>query len=564
MKKTLTVNLNGRVFNIDEDAYELLENYLSNLKSYFREKSDAAEILFDFEARIEELFSENIKSGYEVISIEQVEAVIKCMGSPEDLGDETIGIEKENVASDNPQENKSKKKFYRNIDDKKLGGVCSGIAAYFGWDPLPVRLIFVILTFLSTGWLILFYLILWALMPAALTASQKLEMKGEPVTLENIGKTVSETITSVKTNEIESFLSAVFKIWVIIFGCIIGLPLLIVFFVLVVVLIAIIFGAGSLFFIPLDFLGFDCIPMNGTYPVIGIVSLIVIIGIPLFSIIYSIFFSNRKVSSSSKKMKLVGFLIWIIAFATFIFSGVQFAKQYNWNVPWNIHYSSNRIIIEESGQITDRNEDLPDFDTLKLDNNLTIDVKIRQEINTKPKIIIHGDENIIDKIAWKMEDGKLKLFAKNGYYVFNNRNLTVFITTPKMKGVIINSSGKVTIENKIETSDFEIKIDGSGHFYSDSLYCSSVSCYLNGAGKIIAGGEAESVQLFLKGIGEIDAKNLEAHSVLANLKGVGSIKCNPVESLDASVNGVGKITYKNEPKNKKMLFKGVGKIERGE
>ena len=234
------------------------------------------------------------------------------MGSPEDLGDETTGTEKESVTSDDRKENKSKKKFYRNIDDKKLGGVCSGIAAYFGWDPLPVRLIFFALIFLTTAWIIPFYLILWILMPAALSASQKLEMKGEAVTLENIGKTVSETVASVKTNEIESFLSAVFKIFGIIFSCIVGFPLLIVFFVLIVVLIAMTFGVGSLFFIPLDFLGLDCISMNGSYPVIGIVSLIIIIGIPLFSIIYSVFFRSRKTSSFPKQTKLIVFLIWII------------------------------------------------------------------------------------------------------------------------------------------------------------------------------------------------------------------------------------------------------------
>jgi len=355
MKKTLTVNLNGRVFNIDEDAYELLENYLTNLKSYFGEKPDAEEIVSDFEARIEELFSEKIKSGYEVITIERVEAVIKCMGNPEDLGDGTIGTEKENPVSDNPQENKSKKKFYRNIDDKKLGGVCSGIAAYFGWDPLPVRLVFVVLALLSTGWLAFFYLVLWMLMPEAITASQKLEMKGEPVTLENIGKTVSETISSVKTNDVENFLSAVFKIWAIVFSCLIGIPLLIVFFALIVALIAIILGAGSLFFIPFDFLGIDAIPINGHYPVVAIVSLIIIIGIPLFSIIYSLFFSNEKTSS---KIKWTGFLIWIIAFLTFLISGVQFAKQQNFdkihlNFPWEIHCDSTKIIIEKSKEMSD-------------------------------------------------------------------------------------------------------------------------------------------------------------------------------------------------------------------
>ena len=548
MKKTLSINLNGRVFNIDEDAYTLLENYLSNLKSYFGKEADATEIISDIEARVEELFSEKIKSGYEVISIEEVEAVIKRMGSPEDLGDGTAGAEKENAASDNPKEHKTKKKFYRNVDDKKLGGVCSGISAYFGWDTLPVRLVFFILIFASTGWLLLFYLLLWILMPAALTASQKLEMKGEPVTLENIGKTVSETIASVKTNEVESFLSSVFKICMIVCGCIIGFPLLIAFFVLLFVLMVMIFGFGSV-----CFFGFDWIFMDSIYPAIGIISLIIMIGIPLFSIIYSVFFNGGKTSSS--KTKWIVFLIWIIAFVTFLFAGAGFAKQFNFDKFWEY-----RITTEESGSIIERNEDLPDFQILKLDDNLIADVKIRQEIGTQAKMRINGYENMVDKIAWKIEDKKLVLYAKNNYRLKNRINLTIFITIPEIKGVVVNSFGRVTTENKIKTSGFEVKIDGAGSFYADSLYCASVSCDLEGAGKITVGGEAQSVRLSVEGVGEIDAENLEALNVHAQLEGIGTIKCYPVDFLDASIEGVGKIVYKNEPKNKKLRFNGVGKI----
>ena len=558
MKKTLTVNLNGRVFNIDEDAYELLEDYLSNLKSYFGKKSDAAEILSDFEARIEELFSEKIKLGHEVITIEQVEAVIKCMGNPEDLGDETVGTEKENATSDGQKENKSKKKFYRNVDDKKLGGVCSGIAAYFGWDPLPVRLAFVVLTLLSTGWGIIFYLILWILMPAALTASQKLEMKGEAVTLENIGKTVSETISSVKTNEVGSFLSAILKICAIVFGFIIGFPLLIVFFILFVGAIAMMLGIGSPFF-GLDFRMFMD-GLYGLYPLIGMIPMIIVSIILLFSIIYFLFYSNGKKSSLSKKTKWIVFLIWMIVFVTLMLFGVKFAKQLT-NCSRHGTITNETITITEWGGQIERSEDLPDFEILELNDNLIADVRIRQEIGENPKIVITGNENFVTKIAWKIEDKKLELYVKEGYIFKNVRNLTIFITTPEIKGVVLNSFGKVVMENKIESSDFDVRIDGAGSFYSDSLYCSSVSCKLNGAGKITVAGEAANVQLFVSGVGKIDAKNLEAHSVLANLEGVGSIKCNPVESLDASVDGVGKITYKNEPKNIKTLFNGVGKIE---
>ncbi|KAA6303934.1 hypothetical protein EZS27_044425, partial [termite gut metagenome] len=85
MKKILTVNLDGTVFHIDEDAYRLLENYLSNLKLQFRKQEGADEIINDIENRISELFSEKVNNGIQVITITHVEEVIKRMGYPEEL-----------------------------------------------------------------------------------------------------------------------------------------------------------------------------------------------------------------------------------------------------------------------------------------------------------------------------------------------------------------------------------------------------------------------------------------------------------------------------------------------
>ena len=97
MKKTLTVNLGGTVFHIDEDAYQLLDKYQANLRIHFRKEEGSEEIMNDFEMRISELFNERVRLGYEVITIEHVEEVIKRMGKPEELfeGEEpqTYGID---------------------------------------------------------------------------------------------------------------------------------------------------------------------------------------------------------------------------------------------------------------------------------------------------------------------------------------------------------------------------------------------------------------------------------------------------------------------------------------
>ena len=81
MKKTLTINLSGSVFHIDDDAYEKLHNYLNKIDSHFGKDADAKEIVEDIEARIAEIFTGKIKSGDEVVNITHVEEVIVIMGT---------------------------------------------------------------------------------------------------------------------------------------------------------------------------------------------------------------------------------------------------------------------------------------------------------------------------------------------------------------------------------------------------------------------------------------------------------------------------------------------------
>ena len=160
MKKTLTVNLGGTVFHIDEDAYQLLDKYLTNLRLHFNKEEGSDEIMNDFEMRISELFNERIRLGYEVITIEHVEVVIKRMGKPEDLFEnENIQEENKNQNTSN-KENEGKKRLMRDPDNKLLGGVAGGIAAYMGWDTTAVRLAMILLLFVPYAPIVIIYIII--------------------------------------------------------------------------------------------------------------------------------------------------------------------------------------------------------------------------------------------------------------------------------------------------------------------------------------------------------------------------------------------------------------------
>ena len=152
MKKTLTVNLGGTVFHIDEDAYCLLDNYLSNLKIHFRKEAGADEIIDDIERRISELFTEKLTAGSQVITIADVEEIIARVGKPEDFGvsdDESEPHKKEQTASSGQGYTRTTtaRRLFRDPDNKLLGGVASGLAAYFDWDITLVRILMIVLLF---------------------------------------------------------------------------------------------------------------------------------------------------------------------------------------------------------------------------------------------------------------------------------------------------------------------------------------------------------------------------------------------------------------------------------
>jgi len=553
MKKTLSINLNGRVFNIDEDAYELLENYLKNLKSYFRKEQDSAEIIRDFEARIEELFQERVRLGYNVISIEQVETIIGRMGKPEDFGDRDFDSEKTTGSSNKEPINqeKPKKRFYRNIDDKILGGVCSGIAAYFGWDPLLVRIAFFILIFLSQGFMVPVYVALWIFMPAAITASQKLEMRGEPVTLENIGKTVSEATSTIKNN---GCINTALKFGMGCLGCLIGGPLLFALIIIFIVLISLIFGFSNFLFFPLDFLGFDWNGVTTIHPIAGSIALIFVLGIPLFSIVYALFSSNKKVNPLRITVKWSIFFIWIIALIVFIFSNIKIMKEVEIR---NVLYS-NIETVDGSGNITDRTEDLPAFSQLTINNNLAATIRIRK--GDAYQIILNGDDNILDIVKWELNNDELKLKTIYNINLNKKNSLIIVITAPNITGIKMGALSRVSIDNRIETPNFKLNVEGAGSFHADSLYVQNLTCRLNGIGQVTLGGKAKQASIKLKGAGKIDSSDLETDSITAQLEGVGSINCNPVIFLDATLRGIGKITYKEEPKSKRASVNGVGKF----
>lgn len=273
MNKTININIGGRIFNMEENAYRLLEEYLKALKTYFATRESGEEILADIEARIAELFDERMTPAKQVVVEKDVKEVITIMGQPQDYMDAEEDAEEEERARDDRRG--PRRRVYRDPDDKVIFGVCSGISAYLGWDPIVLRGLFVIALLLyGTGPLL--YVILAIIIPKATTTAEKLRMRGEPVNVDNISKKVRESFRGVKedvddfgkrhrgaTNDVKNFgrrlgdlisdlfegllraLGVVFRI----LAKVIGAVLLIAGFMGVFLLIALAFGIGDGFLV---------------------------------------------------------------------------------------------------------------------------------------------------------------------------------------------------------------------------------------------------------------------------------------------------------------------------
>jgi len=192
MNKTVNINLGGMFFHIDEDAYQKLTRYFDAIKRSLSNSSGQDEIIKDIEMRVSELLNEKQKTDKHVVGMKDVDEVITVMGQPEDYR-----IDDEETKSSTPNYSSTKtKKLYRDTDNAMIGGVLAGLGHYFGIDKVWLRVFLLIMIFAwGTGFLA--YIILWIVMPAATTTTEKLEMTGEPVTISNIEKKVREEFENV-------------------------------------------------------------------------------------------------------------------------------------------------------------------------------------------------------------------------------------------------------------------------------------------------------------------------------------------------------------------------------
>jgi len=366
MNKTININLGGIFFHIDEIAYQKLKRYIDAIRrSLIDDPQGKNEIIKDIESRISELLSERVKDARQVVNESDIDEVIAIMGQPEDYrGDEELFDE--GVGS-NYAKKRTSKRFFRDGEDKFLGGVSSGIAYYFDIDVIWVRLAWLVAAF-GFGFGFLVYPILWILLPEAKTTTEKLQMEGEPVNISNIEKKiraefgevservkgaageVSEVVkgkydavsdkikkrnhsrTKSGFQDLIDTLGKVISAVFMVVGKFIGVLLLIISVAVIIGLIVSLFTANIAEFIGVDtFFGGEIQIRNILDLPVWISSLVILIlvGIPflmLFFLGLFILSSKSRVLGRAAKFVLLG--IWILALLGAIYIGLNHVKEF--------------------------------------------------------------------------------------------------------------------------------------------------------------------------------------------------------------------------------------------
>ncbi|MBT8282539.1 MAG: PspC domain-containing protein, partial [Muriicola sp.] len=356
MNKTVNINLANVLFHIDEEAFNKLKRYLEAIKRSFSGTAGSDEIIADIEARIAELFQERMENDRQVITMKEVDAVIQVMGQPEDYRVD------EDIFEDAPKTEERRasrtKKLYRDIDNKYIGGVSAGLEHYLGIDSLWIRLIFILLA-LTSGFGFIAYGLLWILVPEAVTTSQKLDMRGEPVNISNIEKKIKEGYDDVAEkvkgvdyekvgNKVKSsgrtFFDALGNVILFLFKVLakfIGVLLIIIGASTLIGLFIGLFTVGTLDIIHIPGLDFyDIFNASGTPVwVISLLSFFAV-GIPFFFVLYlglKILINNLKSIGNVVKFSLLG--LWLISIIGLVVMGIREAAAHA--------YSGSTTVKEE-------------------------------------------------------------------------------------------------------------------------------------------------------------------------------------------------------------------------
>jgi len=517
MNKTIDINIGGIFFHIDEIAYQKLKKYLDTIRQSLNDHPEGKdEIIADIELRISELLSDILKDDKQVVSLGNIDEIIKIMGQPEDyLGDEEI------FEDDFKSQTSGVKKLFRDGDDKFIGGVASGLAHYVGVEPIWIRLVWLVLIF-GMGFGILLYILLWILLPEAKTTSEKLQMKGEAINISNIEKKIKDELGDVgdriknadyskAKSGIQNFFDALGNIFITLFkivGKFVGIVLVLVALAVIVSLIFTLLTAGTLGFFSSGWWFSNLEIMNATGVSVWLVSILVflVISIPfLFLFVLGLHIISSQVKPLSRPIKFSFLGLWIVALLGLIYIGIQQASESAFN---GVHITNNQVefspidtlkikIIDDESlsgnksvkkrfgyKLVYLNKTKKIYSTfVKLDikksEDKFIHLKIRKEAEGHDNVVATERAENID-YSYKISNNTLNL---DGYFLtdvknkFRDQEIDITLYIPENQAIYLDKSTSTFLYDVANTQDIYDRNMAKHHYIMgrNGLQCTDCS-----------------------------------------------------------------------------------------
>ncbi|MBX4197749.1 DUF2807 domain-containing protein [Candidatus Parcubacteria bacterium] len=547
MKKALQITIAGTLFTIEDDAYAKLDDYLQSIKKYFSTYPDNAEILQDIEARIAERLLESIKETHDIVTIDVVKNVVSAMGTVADFADATGEKSQTETSS---SDGMPMKRLYRNPEDVVIAGVASGIGVFFGIDPLIIRVLFVILAFVTSGAVILVYIILALLIPKAQTAAEKIQMKGGPMTLNSFRENVQEHVDTVKTNgteylghrsKLRTVLNKIFSI----FGIIIRTALKIL---IVVIGTALILGAafgliaGTFAFINLTFnvhspyVEFPVAEVLGGplyYFMITLGYVLLVIPLVFIATIGMSFIRRKKTLGMQSTLSLGA--VWIVALLIAGTLSVRYIPE-----------THEKILALPQYQVMSKTEDLKGFNKLELHGIDSVHLTQDDTYSVSER----GRQIDVERVQFTVQDNTLILTQRSRekmcFFCLGRERVDISITMPDIQA--IETSGAISLSaDELTTESLSLTSTGVSSIELD-LETKALVVDQSGATRINIEGSSPVLKVEASGVARFNGQNFAVQSATVDTSGNTEIKVNAANSLNVSASGVSEILYRGTPK----------------
>ena len=565
MKKTLTINLNKTVFHIDEDAYDLLQAYLSDVNHHFRSETEKNEILSDIEARIAELFTERLGKTKTVVSVEDVNAIVEIMGKPSQFSDDDEdNTEKESTSSSTTTEERTfaeSKRFYRDFENGLLSGVCSGLAAYLGWDVTIVRILLILLVFVGFGSVIPIYLVVWLITPKAETTAQKMSMRGEVVNIETIKNKMNDTKNYLESDKFKDsatevgskfvhFFQVIFKLLLTLLGAVFTIIGVVVAGSLIFGLIIFLFQPDTIVNVSPEFYSI----MEGISSekiTLLIFSILFIIGCPIFALIYWSVKARSVDRASSNTPYWVALILWFAGIFMFLSVGSETFKLFKTNIE---KFENWDDFEENDANRTSENRTIAEpFYAVEASGVVNVELTYQKERSVEVTTVTE----YLSKIKTEVKDGVLRIYSSD--YLIKPK-VTVKIGMDSLTAISSQGASKVKFTNAFPSKNIKVDMSGASNGYLNFLDAQFLDINLSGASKLEMEGSANKIQLEANGASNIDGDNLTAKEVSVEVSGVSKADVFATETFNGDASGASNIHCKGNPKNRKFDTSGTSHI----